>query len=239
MADTLIAPIPMRSPLVDKDTPGLAMRAWSAWWNRVAEVVGDLAARLLGVEAITIDVTPGTAAAGKAVVVDDALDVTGLGRVGVDVVAWDDIELVRDEAEVVALKAGLNPATLRIYLDDEDYSSFGYDTEILGSLTARGEIVSGTSPAVTGDVRLSNLGSVRGRNRVEGGDLDLIELMDLTSTQDAIKFGDGNAVWIGKTNGQAPTSFSNGYFWVEYTASSAALKVRVGGVTRTLTFISF
>ena len=236
MADTHIPSAPLRSPLVDDKTPGLATRAWSAWWQRLAEVVADLADRLLAIEGMLMDVVPGIGSAGKALVLDANADIVGgLHDLAVDgAVRWDDLLLLRDEADVLALHGDEDqPVSLRLYDSETDYSTYGFDAAV------GGEVSIGAAPASSGHLRLPQMAAVTGRNAAGDGDLDVIESYESSDNLDVIKFGGTGAIWMGKTSGAIPLDLSNGFFWVEYTASSAAVKVRVGGVTQTIASVFF
>lgn len=252
MADAPIAPLPLRSEILDPETmtvfresfrgrvTGLASRAWYSWWQRVAEVATDLVARMIAIEGMLTDVVPGVGEPGKALVLDANGDiVSGVHSFAVDSdVRWDDIELFKEAAGVLTGKTDSDgDLVLRLRHTGVDYSEIGWDTIIGGSVAV------GPVPALTGHVRLTQAASVSVRNYNNDGDLDVVEVYDDghgAGHPNIIKFGDVGAMTLFKTSGAIPTDFlPEGLWWVSYTASTATISIRVGGVTRTLVTIAF
>jgi hypothetical protein len=239
-ADTSIPPIPIRSAVLDKNTPGLMDRSWSAWLARVAEVILDFVPRFVAIESLVSDVTPGTGEAGKALVLDANRDITsGIRSLAVDEsVRWDDIELFKEDVGVLTAKRDDDgDVVLRLRHTDTLDSEFGWDTTVGGSLTI------GADAASAGAVRLAHTDGVTARNYANDGDLDILETFDdgvAGSHTNIVKVGGGGAITFIRTSGGAPVTVpSDNTLWFETTASSARLRFVKGGVVRTLISVSF
>lgn len=99
----------------------------------------------------------------------------------------------------------------------------------------------GTNPAAAGGIRLPNSVGMNFRNQANSADLQFFASNRLNA-DDAV-FGDTGGNTLFRSALGAPTSPTDGYWWVEVVGTSptriAAIKVRDGGATRTIASVTY
>lgn len=98
----------------------------------------------------------------------------------------------------------------------------------------------GATPAITGAIRLASGGVIKSRNAGNTSDYDLLALLDSTI---GLVLGSVQVPSVIRTALTTPSGIGNGDWWVDVTGTSpsrvAAIKVRDGGVTKTIASITY